>query len=363
MSGPSQPTHDQVLARRLAAQRLTGPPAATPVQVVGELLSVQAQDPLLARAMVGYRCDADATAVQRAVAAGEIVRTHVLRPTWHYVSASDLRWLLDLTSTRVESSMAARHRQLGVDESLLERAHEVFAARLAGRSYAARPALGEALTEAGVVVAGHPLFGQQVGHLLLVAELRAWICSAPVAGTEHHYALVDEVVPPAAPLEREVAVEQLVHRFVAGHGPVAVGDLQRWTPLPVREIRPALAALAADGEVTMTELEGAELWHVADEPTATRPQRAWLLSTFDEAFLSYRTLGFPASRGNPLAGYTRRFAEAGGGPVLCDLRDVGGWKRRTRAGSSTIELDLDPGLGRRQRSEVDLAVDRLLAAL
>ena len=72
---------DAVLAARLATQRLTGPAAATPVQVVRELLCVQAQDAALARAMIGLRSNSTDADVQAAVASGELVRTHVLRPT------------------------------------------------------------------------------------------------------------------------------------------------------------------------------------------------------------------------------------------------------------------------------------------
>ena len=119
-----------VIAARLATQRLTGPPAGSPLQVVRELLAVQAQDAPLARAMVALRCAGTASDVAAAVASGEIVRTHVLRPTWHYVAAVDLRPLLALTSPKVESGMASRHRQLELAGRPLDAALETVLARL-----------------------------------------------------------------------------------------------------------------------------------------------------------------------------------------------------------------------------------------
>ncbi|MEN0072241.1 MAG: crosslink repair DNA glycosylase YcaQ family protein, partial [Propionicimonas sp.] len=221
---------DGVLARRLATQRLSGPPAADPMQVVRELLAVQSQDAPLARAMVAQRCVAGSVAaVEAAVAAGDLIRTHILRPTWHYVAAADLRWLLDLTSPPPGAPMGARERQLGIDHALVDRALAALTERLSGRRFAARAALGDALVAAGVLDRGDPLLGQQVGHLLGFAEFRAVVCSAPVETTVHHYALVDEVVPPAPPRRREDALAELVERFVAGHGPVAIRELQRWT--------------------------------------------------------------------------------------------------------------------------------------
>nr|WP_300143884.1 winged helix DNA-binding domain-containing protein [Propionicimonas sp.] len=350
---------DAVLAARLANQRLNGPAASGPVQVVGELLCVQAQDAPLARAMIALRCAGRVADVDGAVARGELVRTHVLRPTWHYVAAGDLRWLLALTSAKVESGMAARHRQLGLTGPRLDSALDVLVSRLTGRRFATRTEVGDALAGAGVLDRPDPLFGQQVGHVLLVGELRALVCSAPVEGVEHRYALVAEVLPASDPLSRDTALTELVGRFVAGHGPVAVGDLTRWARVTRGEARTALDRLG--DRVARVVVDGEELWHVPDAALpATRPQPAWLLSVFDEAFLSYRGVPWPASGGNLLSSHPRRFAESSGGVVLHGLRDVGGWKRR-RSDGGRIELDLDPGLPRAARQDVTAAVERLRA--
>lgn len=237
-----------VLAQRLAIQRLTGPPASDVVEAVRDLLCVQAQDAPLARAMIALRSlPGTEASVRESVDSGALVRTHILRPTWHYVAAEDLRWLLALTSPRVLSSLAGRHRQLGLDESVIGRGLDALVDRLTGRRFAVRRDLAEHLAEAGVVVPGQSLFGQQVGYLLLVAELRGVLCSGPMAGREHAYALVDEWVPPARPLDREAAIVALVRRFIAGHGPVALADMSRWTRLTQVEMRDAVRALGVRG--------------------------------------------------------------------------------------------------------------------
>jgi len=351
-----------VLSARLATQRLSGPPADDPVQVVRELLCVQAQDAPLARAMIALRCDATAREVQAAVASGALVRTHVLRPTWHYVAAEDLRWLLALTSGKVESGLASRHRQLGLDEPRLAEGATVFATALAGHRFANRTELGAALAAAGVLDPDDPLFGQQVGHLLLIGELRAQLCSAPAPEDLHRYALVDEVVSPSEPLARDAALTELVGRFVAGHGPVALADLTRWARVTLTEARAALGRLG--DKVERVVVDGEELWHApASALAGTRPQRAWLVSTYDEAFLSYRRVGWPRSAANPDAPDQARFAQSGGGPVLLDGRDVGGWKRRWDAGLARIELALDPALAPAERGAIDAAAERLLAVI
>ena len=90
-----------IVARRLRAQRLTGAGFARPEDVVGWLGAVQAQDYGPAKWSVGARvAGATDAQVERAFAAGAILRTHVLRPTWHFVLPADIRWLLTATAPR-----------------------------------------------------------------------------------------------------------------------------------------------------------------------------------------------------------------------------------------------------------------------
>ena len=46
---------------------------------------------------------------------GAYVRTHVMRPTWHFVAAEDLRWLLALTAQRVHQASAYQYKALELD--------------------------------------------------------------------------------------------------------------------------------------------------------------------------------------------------------------------------------------------------------
>lgn len=347
---------DVVLAQRLATQRLTGP-ATDPATVVRELLCVQAQDAPLSRYSIALRTSGTEASVREAIDSGEIVRTHILRPTWHYVAAEDLRWILQLTSAKVKSGMAARHRQLGLDEPLIAASMDALRQRLQQRQFATRKELGPWFADQPLFQPSSPLFGQQVGHTLMLAELRGLICSGPLKGSEHSYALVEEIIPAARAKSREEAVTDLVFRFFASHGPVAVRDLVRWTRLTQTEIKRAIAQL--DDRVEAVELGGDTLWFAPEtlkEPVRVR--RAFLLSVFDEAFLSYRHAGFPALDDHPSADMPNRFTEAGGGPVICDLRDVGTWKRTIRKGAVDITLTMARSLDAEQRNEIEHATHR-----
>jgi hypothetical protein len=345
-----------VLAERLANQRLTGPAGTAAVDVVREQLAVQSQDAPLARAMIALRAASTEADVRQAVAAGQLVRTHVLRPTWHYVAAEDLTWLLALTSERVESSMAARHRQLSLDPVRITAGLDVISDRLSGARYATRTELGSVLAQQKVS-ATDELFGQRVGHLLLIAELRGLICSAPTATPEHHYALISEVLPPTPQRSREAAIAELVTRFVTSHGPIAVSDLLRWATVTGGEAR---AALAGSG-LEAVHVGAEELWRSPTPLPALRPKQAHLLSTFDEAFLSYRKVPWLRSPGHPLGDTAPSFAQSGGGPVLSGLSDVGSWKRVRGRQGNRIELSLDAGVGKAARSAIDAAAQALSA--
>ena len=331
---------DHVLAQRLATQRLTGTPASGPMDAVRDLLAVQAQDAPLARIAVAQRTATGPDAVRAALDSGQLVRTHVLRPTWHLVTADDLPWLLDLTSDKVVSGLRGRHEQLSLDDRTVANAFDGV--------------LGECLQ-----------VNQQVGHLLLLAELRGVIASGPLAdgpaSGEHTYALVPERRSEVRP--RAEGVRELVGRFFASHGPASVADLQRWTRLGRSEIADALAALP---DIAAVEVDGVVL-HYSPDLAAARPpgprEGAFLLSTFDEAFLSYRDVPFPRVGGHPAGDGPYRFAEAGGGPVVCDLLDVGGWKRTRPKGRPVLDVTLAPGLSRAQRVRVEAAADTMAALL
>ena len=62
---------------------------------------MQAQDYPAAKWAIGSRApgcqDGD---VEQAFNDGLILRTHVLRPTWHFVTPEDIRWLLTLSAPR-----------------------------------------------------------------------------------------------------------------------------------------------------------------------------------------------------------------------------------------------------------------------
>src|SRR5919199_869691 len=137
---------DEIARRRLANHGLAAPIATDPAEVVRRLGAVQAQDYGGAKWAVGLRSRGltDA-AVERAVAEGSIIRTHVLRPTWHFVAPADLRWMLALTAPRIKAAMAYYDRKLGIDDAVARRSNDAIARALQGGKQLTRSELAAAL--------------------------------------------------------------------------------------------------------------------------------------------------------------------------------------------------------------------------
>jgi hypothetical protein len=344
---------NRVLAQRLATQRLSSAPLPRAADAVRLLTCVQSQDRDHAFFSLGMRSRKDTyAAVRREFDSGAFLRTHILRPTWHFVAPEDLRWILELTSSRVLSSMAARHRQLGLDDP--RRVHDgldLLTKLLQDRTFRTRPELGEEFTRRGSPIEPGP----QLGHLLLVAELRGLVCSGPMKGVHHSYAVVDEVVPPTPTRTREEAVVELVRRFVAGHGPTTVKDFTRWATLTVADTRRALAEIGDDLEEV--EVDGIPHWFDPSQVRRRAPAApaAYLFPTYDEVVLSYPVVNFPSLPDHPYADHTDPFWAW----VVADSVNVGLWKRTVRPDLVTVEVHLAPGLPAAGREAVRLAAQRL----
>lgn len=136
---------------RLRQQKLARADGASPADVVRWLGAVQAQDYAGARWALGLRVkgatDGD---VQRAFDAGAILRTHLLRPTWHFVAPEDIRWVQTLTAPRVHAANRSYYRKLGLDDRLLARSRTIVEQSLAGGTYLTRHELASALARAGI---------------------------------------------------------------------------------------------------------------------------------------------------------------------------------------------------------------------
>ena len=292
-----------IATRRLHSQRLAGEPLPGATDVVGWLGAVQSQDYPAATWAIGQRTrGAVASTVNRLFDDGAILRTHVLRPTWHFVLPGDIRWLLALTGPRIRAGMAGRLRALELDAATITRAENALTTALSGGHRLTRPELGEVLRAAGIAPDG-----QRLPHLLIAAELDALIVSGPRRGRDFTYALLDERVPRTPALDREQALCRLAHRYFRSRGPAQVQDLAWWAGLTLAEAARGAAGAAetwagapaagvsapAAGTATPVGLtseliDGKRYWFDPSRRPRSAPGAAHLLPNFDELTVGYR---------------------------------------------------------------------------
>lgn len=316
------------VAGRLHAQGLDAPRFDTAAEVVRHLGGVQSQLHdmglwAVARRTGGLtKSDLDA-----AFARGDFLRTHVLRPTWHFVDPADIHWLLAVTAPRIRKILMNGLVTIGLSVDDLERGTEAIVSALADGTPLTRAELGEALAEAGLESTGQPL-----AHSVMRAEIDALIVNGPLRGKQHTYVLLDSVViaPPAQPRDELLAL--MARRYARGHGPIRDKDLAWWTSLTLTESRRAIEL----GELRPTVVDGETYW--SSEPSVdAEPAAAMLLSNFDE-YISYARDAGDYELFDGTANDLMRSA----GLLAVGGRLAGLWTRTLTSSTVTIDVTCSP---------------------
>jgi len=348
------PLRDSALiAHRLRNQKLVASDLRRPEDVVSWLGAVQAQDYAGARWALGQRARGLTDAgVRRAFDEGRILRTHVLRPTWHFVAPADLRWLLTLSAPRVHQVSGSVFRQCDLDRPTLSRCRRVFDRVLRDGASLTRSELATALTRAKI-----PAAGIRLAYIMLHSELERVVTSGPVRGKQFTYALFDERVTTHTALEGDAALAELVRRYFTSHGPATVRDFVWWSGLTTKQttrgldiVKPALVKQVS-GERTY--------WSATPTPRAARPPAgAHLLPSYDEYLIAYKDrdpvvdLELPAA--SAFAG-----EDAYAHPIVIAGRFAGVWRRRVTAGRVDPEIKPYRRLSREETRALAAATQRL----
>ena len=321
--------YDALVAQRLSNQCLTRVRRRTPTDVVTWFGAVQAQEYGPAKWGLSLRLPEGTTnaRIERALTDGSILRTHLLRPTWHFVPATDIRWMLDLTAPRIHRAIASQSRNLGLDARWFVRATTVFE-RVLEKQALTRAELREALASNGISANA-----MQMGQQSMYAELEGVICSGPRRGSQHTYALMAERAPHARRLTRDEALGELTKRYFRSHGPATVTDFVWWSGLTVADAKRGLEINRAKNET----IDGRTYWTVG-RGRRESPQRGavHLLPIYDEYLVAYRdrvAVPHGPSPRAPRAASSVIFQHA----MLVDGRVAGTWRTANRSnGSATL---------------------------
>ena len=309
----------EICALRLANQHLLRQTAGTAKEVVAAMGAVQAQDYAAAKWAIAQRTTGvTEMEVEAAISDGQILRTHILRPTWHFVSPADIHWMLALTAPRIRKLAAHYDRRLGIDDYVRRRTRLVVANALRDRRHLTRAELAQALTKGGVRADGT----QRLAHLMIHAELDGLICSGARRGKQFTYALLEERVEPGPALKRDEALKRLATRYFRTRGPATEDDFAWWSGLTKADAKEAVNLVAG---IESLVVDGRKFW-VLPAPSPKEKQTLRLLSNYDEYLVSYADRSAMQRRVNPAA-VGETFDFLGDYVIVSGGQIVGRWKK------------------------------------
>lgn len=267
---------------RLASQQIEGSNFQTPKDIVGWMGAMQAQDFAMARWAIGLRLpDSTEQMVETAIARGEIIRTHLLRPTWHFVSSADIYWMLELSGKRVKASFKTRHQELGLNETIIEKSNAIIIKALKGGKSLAREELITELNHAQIKTDGN-----RASHLFARAELDGILCSGATKNNKQTYALLEERVPKTKSLTKDEALGKLAGKYFTSHSPATVQDFAWWSGLSAGDAKVALEMVKND---FISETIDSQTYWFSKSLSASETDKncVYLLPAFDEFIISY----------------------------------------------------------------------------
>lgn len=321
-------TEPEIIKQRLRGQHISAAWLRQPIEIVNRLGAVQAQDYAGAKWALGLRLPgATDDDVEQAFATGAILRTHVLRPTWHFVLPADIRWMLALTAPRVHAVSATVYRRCELDPQILSRSRKAMTKALRDGRQLTRDELRAALEQAGIVAKDT----LRMAYLVMHAELEGLICSGARRGKQFTYALLEERAPQAKMLNRDEALSELVRRYFTSRGPASLRDFVWWSGLTVADAKRGIAAAAS--ELEQATFDGQAYWFSPVAPAARDvSQTAYLLPNYDEYGIAYRDREaiFDAERVIQLT-----FSHL----IVVKGRVTGTWKRTIRKDAARVEAD------------------------
>lgn len=324
----------EIVFLRLKNQQLTSTDHQTPKQLVGWMGAMQAQDYNQAKWAIGVRMPhLKEEHIEDAFNRGEILRTHIMRPTWHFVSADDIYWMLELTAPQIKAVLNSRHRELGITEFLVNKCYLVIEDAINSNEHQAltREELLQELDHAGI-----PTDLQRASHFMLRAEIDGIVCSGPIKAKKQTYALLNKRVPVRKTLTREEALAKLAQSYFRSHGPATAADFTWWSGLSATEVRKGLEMIKND--LVSVKIASDTYWY--DESsfkTEKLSDSVYLLPAFDEFLISYK------NRSASITVEDHKKAISSNGifrpVVLVDGQISGLWKKVIKKESISIETE------------------------
>jgi hypothetical protein len=268
---------------RLSSQQIVETELKSVKELVAWMGAMQAQDYNMAKWAIGVRLPhAGNKIIESAITNGDIIRTHVLRPTWHFISPDDIYWMLELTAPHIKSAMKSRNKELGLTEAIYNKSNRLIEKSLTGVNHLTREEIMTILEKAKIVTEHN-----RSSHFLMQAELDRIICSGAPKGNKQTYALLEERVPKRKTMNKDEALATLAQKYFTSHCPATLQDFIWWSGLPISNARHALEMIKSN---FISETVGMKTYWITNSfaPPVMDQSIAFFLPAYDEYLISYK---------------------------------------------------------------------------
>jgi hypothetical protein len=317
---------------RLVRQQIAGTKFRTAKDIVGWMGAMQAQDYSMAKWAIGVRLPGETEKnVEAALDNGEIIRTHLLRPTWHFVSADDIYWILELTAPHIKNSLKFRSKSLELNDDVYKKSNKVIEKALRGENHLTRKELLKILQKAKINTDG-----QRGPHIILRAELDGILCNGKKRLKKQTYALLEERVPESNTFSRDEALSKLALKYFTSHSPATIKDFVWWSGLPVNDAKHALEMIKKD---FFSEKIGTQTYWLSNSFSIPKNYKdsIYLLPAYDEFLISYkdRSAAIPVENNKKAISNNGIFRAT----IVRNGKVIGIWKRLTRKNKVKIKTE------------------------
>ncbi|KAF2507436.1 winged helix DNA-binding domain-containing protein [Flavobacterium foetidum] len=324
-------THQEIAHRRLVSQKLYKTSQCPPEEIVKHFGAMQAQDYAMSKWAVGSRCEASEREIEEAINSAKIIRTHILRPTWHLVAAEDIYWMLDLSGPQVKRLFASLATQHGYDDKKLDQINSAIEKLLSGNQHLTRE---EIMQELNIQKSAGDLSPVIV---MMNAELEGLVCNGKMKGKQITYALLEErVSKPKNKFTKEEALANLAQRYFESHGPATVADFSHWSGFSVTNCKSAINAIKL--QLNNITVDNQEYWFGKNHSGLNNfAESVHFLPAFDEFLISYKNRESSISLEHQSKVFTKNGIFK---PVILENgKVIGTWKRTPKKDYVKIETE------------------------
>jgi len=318
---------------RLINQFIVNSTISDPAELVNRMGAIQAQDYGMSKWAVGIRTpDSTDKSVEAAIVNGSILRTHALRPTWHWVSSKDIDWILELSASQIIPTLKSRHKELELDQKTFSKSFRIMEKILENGNHQTRQEIMSELNKQKVNTDG-----QRSAHIMLMAELHKVVCSGALKGKQQTYALLSEISPKRIELKREEAIGKLIKLYFTTRGPATIQDFCWWSGLSITESKSALEHFKS--QLFSFNQKSIIYWMGSPSNSILKAANSVLfLPAFDEFIISYkdRSASLPEDKVKHAISSNGLFRPM----LVSEGQVIGIWKKSTLKDKTIIEIDL-----------------------